>query len=141
MARARRWLLCASILLAPAVLATGRAAADEAPKCTPPPRPVLYSAVEPIFRRHCASCHDARKSDNRAAQRVFEMTRYPFSTARPATLLADLREMFIIRGRLSPAEKCTGIAWVDGGGRDAQGKPPRWRAPADHPASSQTESE
>ncbi len=137
-----RWLLCASILVAPAVLATGPAAADEAaPKCAPPPRPVLYSAVEPIFRRHCASCHDARKSDNRAAQRVFEMTRYPFSTARPATLLADLREMFILRDRLRPAEKCTGIAWVDGGGRDAQGKPPRWRAPADHPSSSPTETE
>ncbi len=46
--------------------------------------------------------------------------------------------MFIGRGSLSRAEKCTGIAWVDGGGRDASGKPPRWRAPpADQPASSE----
>jgi hypothetical protein len=140
MARARRWLVCASILVTAGVVATGRAAADDAPKCATPPRPVLYSAVEPIFLRHCASCHDARTSDNRAAQRVFEMSRYPFSTARPATLLADLREMFIGRGSLSRDEKCAGIAWVDGGGRDARGKPPRWRPPpADQPASSESE--
>lgn len=128
--------------MAPGALGIGPAVADEAPKCATRSRPVLYSAVEPIFRRHCASCHDSRQSDNRAAQRVFEMTSYPFSTARPATLLADLREMFIGRGNLSRTEKCTGIAWVDGGGRDARGKPPRWRAPpADQPASSKSESE
>jgi hypothetical protein len=101
----------------------------EAPSCPAPPRAVLYPKVEPIFARHCAGCHDARKGDNRAAQRVFEMSSYPFSTARPDTLLADLRGMFASRGNLSPAEKCTGMAWIDGGGRDARGQPPRWRAP------------
>ncbi|HTE56420.1 MAG TPA: hypothetical protein VK698_36450 [Kofleriaceae bacterium] len=105
------------------------ARAAEPLRCPAPARPVLYPQVEPIFASHCASCHDARKGDNRAAQRVFEMSRYPFSTARPRTLLGDLREMFAVRGSLGPAEKCTGIAWVDGGGRDALGKPPRWRAP------------
>ncbi|HWM87244.1 MAG TPA: hypothetical protein VNO33_15440 [Kofleriaceae bacterium] len=112
------------------------ARADKPPSCPPPARAVLYPAVEPIFAEHCASCHDARKADNRAAQRVFEMSRYPFSTERPATLLADLREMFIGRGSLSRDEKCAGIAWIDGGGRDARGKPPRWRAPPAPGASS-----
>jgi hypothetical protein len=117
-----------------ALLAAGTAVwawahAEEGPSCPPPARPVLYPQVEPIFATHCAGCHDARKGDNRAAQRVFEMSRYPFSTARPRTLLGDLREMFATRGSLSPAEKCAGIAWVDGGGRDAGGRPPRWRAP------------
>jgi hypothetical protein len=101
--------------------------ADQAPRCAPPERSQRYPDVEPIFRRHCAGCHDAREGENRAAQRVFEMSRYPFATERPATLLADLREMFIGRGSLSQAEKCTAIAWVDGGGRDARGKRPRWR--------------
>ncbi len=138
MARARRWRLAVGASIALVVAVAVRARADEAPRCPPPSRPVLYPAVEPVFRVHCAGCHDARKSDNRAAQRVFEMSRYPFSTARPATLLADLREMFIGRGSLSRAEKCTGISWVDGGGRDARGKPPRWRAPPpDRPASSE----
>jgi ABC-type sugar transport system substrate-binding protein len=112
--------------LAAAALAAG-AQADEAPSCPPPARALVYPDVEPIFRLRCASCHDARKSDNRAAQHVFEMSRYPFATGRPATLLADLRSMFIGRGSLSRTEKCAGIAWVDAGGRDASGKPPRWR--------------
>jgi len=125
-----RGAVIAALLVGAAALATRhRATADEAPACPPPARALVYPDVEPIFVQHCASCHDARKGDNRAAQRVFEMSRYPFSTARPATLLADLRSMFVGRGSLSRAEKCTGIAWVDGGGRDAGGKPPRWRAP------------
>ena len=107
----------------------GADAGDE-PDCRPRSRPVLYPEVEPVFTRHCAKCHDARKSDNRAAQLVFEMSDgYPFSTARPDTLLADLRGMFIDRGNLSRAEKCTGLSWIDGGGRDAKGRPPRWRRP------------
>jgi len=105
------------------------ARADEEPACSAPVRPVLYPQVEPVFARHCAGCHDARKGDNRAAQRVFEMSRYPFSTGRPRTLLADLRRMFADRDSLSPTEKCTGITWVDGGGRDANGDKPRWRTP------------
>jgi hypothetical protein len=121
-----RWipLVAVSLVL---VGAASRGWADDAPRCTPPEKAPLYPDIEPVFRRHCAGCHDVRQSKNPAAQSVFEMSRYPFATERPATLLADLREMFIGRGNLSQDEKCAGIAWVDGGGRDARGKPPRWR--------------
>jgi hypothetical protein len=104
--------------------------AEAGPSCPPPARALRYPDVEPIFATHCAGCHDARKGKNPAAQRVFEMTTYPFSTARPRTLLADLRGMFIGRGNLSRDEKCAGLSWIAGGGRDARGRPPRWRAAA-----------
>lgn len=106
------------------------ARAEEAPVCPPAARPVLYPQVEPIFAARCAQCHDARKGENRPAQRVFEMSSYPFSTARPRTLLGDLRGMFRERGSLTSAEKCTGLAWIEGGGRDARGRLPRWRPAA-----------
>lgn len=102
-------------------------AGDEVPVCPPLTRTMRYPDVEPTFARHCASCHDARKGDNAAAQRVFEMSRYPFATQRPKTLLAGLREMFAARSALTPREKCAGFAWLDGGALDADGKPPRWR--------------
>lgn len=102
-------------------------AASEVPVCPPSTRTPRYPDVQPIFAQHCASCHDARKGDNAAAQRVFEMSRYPFATRRPGTLLADLRAMFAARSKLAPREKCTGFAWIDGGALDGDGKPPRWR--------------
>ncbi len=89
--------------------------------------PITYTNVEPIFAAKCATCHDARKSDNAAPQRVFEMSSYPFSTARPTTLVADLRHMFEVRGSLTADEKCLGLAWIAGGARDAEGNLPRWR--------------
>jgi hypothetical protein len=119
-----------ALLCAAGVALWSHASADEGePACRPRARPALYPDVQPIFARHCAKCHDSRKGENRAAQLVFEMSRYPFSTARPDTLLGDLRGMFISRGNLSRTEKCTGLSWIDGGGRDAQGRPPRWRKP------------
>ena len=126
----RKLLLLDVVGLTPALLRHApRLAAFAKEGFSAPVRPVLYPQVEPVFARHCAGCHDARKGDNRAAQRVFEMSRYPFSTGRPRTLLADLRRMFADRDSLSPTEKCTGITWVDGGGRDANGDKPRWRTP------------
>jgi hypothetical protein len=97
------------------------------PSCPPVATAPRYPAVEPMFARKCVGCHDARKATNAAAQRVFEMSSYPFATERPATLLRDLRGMFVSRGGLSDAERCAGLAWIDGGGLDASGKPPRWR--------------
>lgn len=95
--------------------------------CPAPPKPLRYPDVHPIFEQHCAKCHDSRKGKNDAAQAVFEMTSYPFSTKRPKTLLGDLRGMFLHRGSLSAGEKCRGIQWLAGGALDAEGKPPRWR--------------
>jgi hypothetical protein len=95
--------------------------------CPTPAQPPHYPDVAPIFERHCAKCHDARQSDNAAAQAVFEMTSYPFSTKRPATLLADLRAMIPRRGALSADEKCRGLQWLTAGGLDAAGTPPHWR--------------
>lgn len=95
--------------------------------CPAPAKPLRYPDVHPIFEQHCAKCHDSRLGKNDAAQAVFEMTSYPFSTKRPATLLGDLRGMFLHRGSLSAEEKCRGIQWLAGGGLDAEGKPPRWR--------------
>lgn len=92
------------------------------------PEAVTYAQVEPIFTAKCASCHDARKSDNAPPQKVFEMSRgYPFSTTRPETLIADLKHMFEVRGNLTADEKCLGTAWLAGGARDAEGNLPRWR--------------
>ena len=96
-------------------------------KCAPAKSPVLYSVVEPVFVAKCGGCHDSRKAKNAAAQRVFESSSYPFATERPATLLHDLRGMFVSRGGLSEAERCDGLAWIDGGGLDANGKQPVWR--------------
>ena len=97
-----------------------------APACPAPARPPRYPDVQPIFERRCAKCHDARQSRNDAAQAVFEMTSYPFSTKRPATLLDDLRAKVPNRG-LSPDEKCLAVQWLAAGALDADGNPPRWR--------------
>lgn len=97
------------------------------PVCDVPDKPLRYTDVKPIFEQHCAKCHDARQSSNAAAQAVFEMTSYPFSTKRPASLVGDLRGMFLHRGSLTAEEKCRGLAWLSGGALDADGKPPRWR--------------
>lgn len=97
------------------------------PACELPDEPITYKHVEPIFAAKCASCHDARKSDNRPPQRVFEMSSYPFATERPNTLIADLQKMFTNRGNLTADEKCLGLAWLAGGARDAEGNAPRWR--------------
>ena len=105
----------------------GNATTKKAPVCPPSSAPPRYPAIEPVFKRNCAGCHDSRKSKNVPAQRVFEMTSYPFATERPATLLHDLRGMFIGRGGLSDTERCIGIGWVDGGGLDASGNLPAWR--------------
>jgi hypothetical protein len=92
------------------------------------PAPALrYTDVHPIFVKHCASCHDSRIGTNAGAQAVFEMTSYPFSTRRPATLLADLRHMFEVRKALSADEKARGLSWLASGALDAAGNPPRWR--------------
>lgn len=97
-----------------------------APACPAPARPPRYPDVQPIFERRCAKCHDARKSRNAAAQAVFEMTSYPFSTRRPATLLDNLRATVPNRG-LSTDEKCLAVQWLTAGALDADGNPPRWR--------------
>lgn len=97
------------------------------PACPPASAPVRYPTVQPVFARQCAGCHDARKAKNAAAQRVFEMSSYPFATERPATLLHDLRGMFVSRGGLTNAERCNGLQWVDDGGLDVDGNPPSWR--------------
>jgi len=89
--------------------------------------PLRYPDVQPIFEQHCAKCHDARLVRNDAAQAVFEMTSYPFSTRRPGTLLDDLRAVFPKRGSLSAAEKCRAQQWLTGGALDAGGKSPVWR--------------
>jgi hypothetical protein len=113
--------LVAALVPAPATGGGGPGA------CPAPARPLRYPDVQPIFEQHCAKCHDARKAKNDAAQAVFEMTSYPFSTKRPGTLLDDLRGMFLHRGSLSAEEKCRGTQWLTGGALDAEGKPPRWR--------------
>ena len=88
-----------------------------------PPR---YPDVEPALANKCASCHDARKSVNEKAQRVFEMSSYPFATARPETLLRDLRKGVLTRN-LTEAERHDLLAWLDAGALDASGNPPIWR--------------
>jgi hypothetical protein len=94
----------------------------------PPATPLRYPDVQPVFEKHCASCHDVRKSKNPGAQAVFEMSNgYPFSTKRPGTLLDDLRHMFENRGSLSTDEKWRGVSWISAGALDAAGQPPIWR--------------
>jgi hypothetical protein len=126
------WLLGIAVVAAGLAVAAGLSpgssiVAAAPPTCATPPRPLRYPDVKPVFEQHCAKCHDARKGRNDAAQAVFEMTSYPFSTKRPTTLLADLRGMFLDRSSLSAAEKCLGLEWLAGGALDADGKPPRWR--------------
>lgn len=99
-----------------------------AERATTPAPALRYRDVQPIFERHCAACHDVRKSKNPRAQAVFEMSRgYPFATQRPDSLLDDLRHMFETRGSLSADEKLRGLAWLRGGALDADGKRPVWR--------------
>lgn len=126
------WFVGIAVVATGVVVAAGLApessiVAAAPPACATPPRPLRYPDVKPVFERHCAKCHNARKGRNDAAQAVFEMTSYPFSTKRPDTLLVDLRGMFLDRGSLSAAEKCLGLEWLAGGARDADGQPPRWR--------------
>lgn len=88
--------------------------------------PLRYTDVKDVFAAHCFKCHHREQSDNDAAMRVFEASRYPFSTERPDTLLADLREMFVDRSGLTDAERDRALRWIDGGGRDAEGRAPVW---------------
>jgi hypothetical protein len=90
---------------------------------TMPPR---YPDIEPMFANKCASCHDARKSANEKAQRVFEMSSYPFATGRPDTLLRDLRKGVLTRN-FTEDERRALLAWLDAGALDASGNPPAWR--------------
>ncbi len=124
--RTRIWI-AATIAMLVGVAALPGGATTPSPRCAPVKTAPRYPVVEPVFVRKCAGCHDARQSKNAAAQRVFEMTTYPFATERPATLLHDLRGMFISRGGLTDAERCDGLGWIDGGGLDANGNPPSWR--------------
>lgn len=94
--------------------------------CPTPAQPLRYPDVQPIFVQRCAKCHDARLVKNDAAQAVFEMTSYPFSTKRPDRLLGDLRGTLPSRG-LSADEKCRAMSWLSAGALDAAGNPPRWR--------------
>jgi hypothetical protein len=124
------WIVGLTVLaagVAPEV-ATGDGGAGPGPRpaCATPDRPLRYPDVQPIFAQHCAKCHDARLAKNDAAQAVFEMTSYPFSTKRPDRLLGDLQKTFPNRG-LSADEKCRAIAWLTAGALDADGHPPRWR--------------
>ena len=103
-------------------------AESKLPAPAPPAAAALrYPDVHSIFAKHCASCHDSRIATNPGAQAVFEMTSYPFSTKRPATLIKDLGHMFEIRKVLSAEEKARGLSWLSTGALDASGQPPRWR--------------
>lgn len=99
-------------------------AADDA--CAEPEKPLRYPDVADVFAAHCDRCHHDEQSDNEAAMRVFESSRYPFATERPKTLLHDLREMFEERSGLSDGERCRALKWLDAGGLDAEGKPPQF---------------
>lgn len=128
-----RWIViaCAAVaiavgLIAGLVLRTDDGATPVAITRPAPEQPLRYGDVQAVFERRCAACHDKRKSSN-VAQRVFEMSSYPFATGRPATLLADLRKMFEHRSGLTDDERWRGVYWVDAGGLDAAGNPPRWR--------------
>ena len=109
---------------------TARVASASAPSgCPTVDTPPRYPTIAATFEQRCARCHDATKSANRGPQRVFEMSKgYPFGTARPRTLLADLCRMFVHRDGLTADERCRGLSWLDGGGLDAAGHAPRWRA-------------
>jgi hypothetical protein len=119
-----RWLV-PPLLVA---IVAAAVAAERVPS-RPPPAPALrYPDVAPIFDKHCAGCHDARRGPNPKPQAIFEMSKgYPFTTARPARLLGDLRHMFETRGSLSAEEKQRGVRWIDDGALDERGEPPGWR--------------
>jgi hypothetical protein len=121
------WLVGIAALAATLGPAPARGGGGAPAACPTPARPPRYPDVQPIFERHCAKCHDARKSKNAAAQAVFEMTGYPFATRRPATLLDNLRTGVPNRGMLSAEEKCLAVQWLTAGALDADGNPPRWR--------------
>ncbi|MDQ3336832.1 MAG: hypothetical protein M4D80_16830 [Myxococcota bacterium] len=126
--RTRLWIAGVITALVGVAALPGHApATTQTPRCEASKPAIRYPVVEPVFVRKCAACHDARKATNAAAQRVFEMSSYPFATERPKTLLHDLREMFATRGGLTDAERCAGFGWIDGGGLDATGKQPSWR--------------
>jgi hypothetical protein len=86
-----------------------------------------YPSVAAVFATHCGACHDKRRGDNVAAQKVFESSSYPFATERPEGLLADLREMFEQRKSVPEAERKAALAWIDGGALDHEGKAPPYR--------------
>ena len=120
-------LVFSALLLATGPVRVPVAAASASPgACAAPAQPLRYPDVAPIFEK-CATCHDARRAKNDAAQAVFEMSSYPFATKRPGTLLDDLRAMLPRRGALTADEKCRGLSWLATGALDADGKPPRWR--------------
>jgi hypothetical protein len=106
-----------------------RALSAERPRCATPPKPLRYRDVAPVFDKHCNRCHDKRQSDNAAAQRVFESSRYPFTTDRPDTLLEDLEEMFASRSSLSASERCSALGWLEAGARDDGGERPPYESP------------
>jgi hypothetical protein len=125
----------ANALLALLLAGCGRAAAEPPVKSTEAsghagqsalgaPR---YPSVAAVFATHCGACHDKRKGDNAAAQRVFESSSYPFATERPEGLIADLREMFEQRKSVPEADRNAALAWIDGGALDHEGKAPPYR--------------
>lgn len=126
----RRWLwvALATVVVGAGVFVSTRVVHAERANCIMPTEPLRYRDVAPIFAKHCNSCHDKRISDNTAAQRVFESSRYPFSTERPNTLLADLHEMFDARRSLSDAERCRALAWLATGARDDRGRAPPYKS-------------
>ena len=109
-----------------AVVVPGSAPSAAPPKCVEPKAPLRYPDVQPILDSRCGNCHDARKSDNAAAQAIFEMSRFPFTTNRPATLRADLRRMILGRS-LDSDDKCRVLSWLTAGALDAAGKPAPWK--------------
>jgi hypothetical protein len=145
----RRSLVAAAVL-APLLAGCGRAAAEpplgateasghaEARAAEVPRHPPVaaagagaeaprYPSVAAVFATHCGACHDKRRGDNAAAQRVFESSSYPFATERTEGLLGDLREMFEQRKSIPEAERAAALAWIAGGGLDHEGKAPPYR--------------
>ena len=127
----RRWLWvlgAATVLGGAGFFGWTRVVHAERANCIMPTEPLRYRDVAPIFAKNCKSCHDKRVSDNAAAQRVFESSRYPFATERKETLLADLHEMFESRRSLSDAERCRALAWLAAGARDDRGRAPPYKS-------------
>jgi mono/diheme cytochrome c family protein len=122
-----RVALWASIGIGIVLVAAGAVVRAERARCAEPRQPPRYPAVADVIDRHCGACHDARRKDDPAAQRVFESSRYPFATERPATLLADLEHMIERRGGLSDEERCRVLGWLRAGGLDADGRRPPYQ--------------
>src|SRR5690242_7495485 len=109
-----RHLLAISLIL-PALFVRGSSSLGAPPpSCVEPATPLRYPDVQPILEKRCATCHDARASKNPRAQAVFEMSRYPFATKRPATLRSDLQRIIPNRG-FDPTDKCRLLSWLASG--------------------------